>query len=906
MLTFSISLLSFLGWSLNSSLIISVSNKFVPIAPSTALCFFLLSGSLLLRCYRENKLSHLLVSVSASLTLSASLIIFIGFFQRHYRELEHLGFTVPSENGTFPLGYMSPLTAITFVAATLGFLLQIKGTGGKRNFESTASSLGISVIVVGFVVLLGYFHGTPLLYGGTTIPMALPTAVAFIFLGLGLVASTGPRAFPIPLFSGNSIRVRLLRTFLPLVVAFVLLSDILDSLVLRWTANPALTSTLFALISAILIGIIVSRLATSLGDDIEIAHNRIIAAERALIKSQERWQFTFDSMQDAVWLLDKDNRIKNCNKATAAIFGKNSDDILGKPCWEVVHGTGQALPGCPVITMKRTLSREAIEIKLNDRWFSVTADPILDDAREIVGAVHVVSDITKRKEMEHELAAALERLSVTLRSIGDGVITTDMEGRITMLNQVAEELTGWSLNDALERPLSEVFHIINQRTREICENPAEKVLKSGCIVGLANHTALICRDGSERIIADSGAPIREKDGGIIGVVLVFRDITEKEKMEKALQNTQKLEAIGALAAGIAHDFNNLLGGIFGYLDLARDQAERGDCAGAANALIKGISVFERARHLTRQLLTFSTGGTPIRLPLPIPEQVQKTVAFALSGSNITPVFTIEPRVWHCDIDENQIAQVFDNIVINARQAMPLGGRIEISIVNVAAGDAPFPLQQTDCVRVSLRDYGCGISKDHLPRIFDPFFTTKQQGNGLGLAICYSIVHKHDGHIDVESEPGKGTTFHIYLPSSVSSACAGESESVAAHQGVGRILVMDDETFLLDILRVRLVDMGYDCITAEDGEVALKLAREAIEGGAPFCAAILDLTIPGGRGGNDIIGELLELDPSLKVIASSGYSDDPVMSRPADFGFCGCLAKPYRTSDLAMVMHSLRI
>jgi PAS domain S-box-containing protein len=516
----------------------------------------------------------------------------------------------------------------------------------------------------------------------------------------------------------------------------------------------------------------------------------------------------------------------------------------------------------------------------------------------------MLEDITAVKEAERAIADEKERLLVTLRSIGDGVITTDRQGRITLVNKVAEELTGWSLDDALGKPLAEVFHIINEQTRERCESPVEKVLKSGGIVGLANHTALIRRDGTEMIIADSGAPIRDRESRIIGVVLVFRDITEKEKGALILQNAQKLEAVGVLAAGIAHDFNNLLGGIFGYLELAREQAEQGDGGGAAKTLYKGIGVFDRAKNLTQQLLTFSKGGLPLRKTLSLADHVRKSVSFALSGSNISPVFTISPDVRLCDFDENQMAQVFDNIAINARQAMPLGGKIDVTVRNVAPDDAPAPLAKNTYVCVSIRDYGVGITKEHLPRIFDPFFTTKQQGNGLGLATSYSIVKNHDGIIDVESAPGKGATFHIYLPASPGQIVVSEKAIKHVHKGEGRILVMDDEEFVLDVATHLLQSMGYAVTAARDGDEAIALTRQAEESGERFSAAILDLTIPGGKGGREIVSELLKIDPKLKVIASSGYSSDPVMSTPADYGFSTRLAKPYRKDDLARVLEAV--
>ncbi len=633
-------------------------------------------------------------------------------------------------------------------------------------------------------------------------------------------------------------------------------------------------------------------------------------AEAALRESEERFRKIFDESPLGMATSGSDYRFLNANEAFCRTFGYSTHELTALTFKDLTHPDHIAQDTEQI----RKLLAGEIPVYQTDKKY-VRKDRQIIWGRLKVSAMRsrdgrfehfliMLEDITAIKEAEKTIAEEKERLLVTLRSIGDGVITTDRQGRITLVNKVAEKLTGWSFDDALGKPLAEVFHIINELTREQCENPVEKVLKSGSIVGLANHTALIRRDGTEMIIADSGAPIRDRESRIIGVVLVFRDITEKEKNAQALQNAQKLEAVGVLAAGIAHDFNNLLGGIFGYLELAREQAECGDGRGAAKTLYKGIGVFDRAKNLTQQLLTFSKGGLPLRKTLSLADHVRKSVSFALSGSNISPVFTIPPDVWLCDFDENQMAQVFDNIAINARQAMPLGGKIEVTVRNVAPHEAPAPLAKNTYVCVSIRDYGVGITKEHLPRIFDPFFTTKQQGNGLGLATSYSIVKNHDGIIEVESAPGKGATFHIYLPASPGQVAVSEKAIRQVHKGEGRILVMDDEEFVLDVATHVLQSMGYVVTAARDGDEAIALTRQAEESGERFSAAILDLTIPGGKGGREIVSELLKIDPKLKAIASSGYSNDPVMSSPADHGFCARLAKPYRKDDLARVLESV--
>jgi len=504
------------------------------------------------------------------------------------------------------------------------------------------------------------------------------------------------------------------------------------------------------------------------------------------------------------------------------------------------------------------------------------------------------------KLTEEALAAEKERLAVTLRSIGDGVITTDIEGKVTLINKVAEELTGWSHEEAYGRPLDQVFRIVNSKTGERCENPAEKVLRTGCTVNLASHTALIARDGSKRIIDDSGAPICNPDSEIIGTVLVFRDITEQQMLEIHQQRAEKLESVGILAGGIAHDFNNMLTGIVGNISIAKMLAE------GSPKIAERLSVAEkaafRARDLTQQLLTFAKGGSPVIKAASVQEMLTDLSKFALRGSNVRCCFDIARDVWQVNIDAGQISQVIHNLLINADQAMPEGGQIFVKAENsrVTAAEG-LPLQNGNYVHVSIADTGTGISPENLARIFDPYFTTKEKGSGLGLATSYSIVKNHEGCITVDSTLGEGTTFHVYLPASPEMAPQSPHRDGKAIAGSGRILVMDDEEMVREIAGALLGVMGYQVMFAEDGERAIELYAEALEKGRPFQAVIMDLTVPGAMGGKEAIGKLLELDPAVRALVSSGYSTDPVMAEYQQYGFRGMVLKPYVIEDLSRAL-----
>ncbi len=324
------------------------------------------------------------------------------------------------------------------------------------------------------------------------------------------------------------------------------------------------------------------------------------------------------------------------------------------------------------------------------------------------------------------------------------------------MSRSAEELTGWPLSEAQGHPLTEVLPLIHEWTREPVENPVTRVLREGQTVELANHTVLAARHGKELVIADSAAPIRDREGVVRGVVLVFRDMTEKNRLNEALQRAQNLESIGLLAAGIAHDFNNLLAGLFGQVQLAVEKLKDDRSDDARLNLERALGVFDRAKDLTTQLLTFSKGGQPVRTSFDLGTLVRKTALFALSGSNIEVSFQIPPEPLLCVGDENQLAQALDNIIINARQAMKDGGSLRITAESRigAAGRETV---------VAVQDNGPGISPEVLDRIFDPFFSTKATGHGLGLATVQSIVQHHEGRVEVQSSPGKGSTFCLILP-----------------------------------------------------------------------------------------------------------------------------------------------
>jgi PAS domain S-box-containing protein len=405
-------------------------------------------------------------------------------------------------------------------------------------------------------------------------------------------------------------------------------------------------------------------------------------------------------------------------------------------------------------------------------------------------------------------------------------------------------------------------------------------------------------NGSERIVIIEEAAFADMVGNIVGIVGVISDITEMRAAEKERMRVSKLESLGVLAGGIAHDFNNILAMILGNITLAK-------IYGGVNTdklqhlLESAEQAVTRAKDLTRQLLTFSKGGTPVKKIIPIQELLKSATTFTLAGTDIKSEFDIPSDLPSLEVDENQISQVIGNIVLNAKQAMPHGGTVSIRAENITFGNVDGTPKKDHYIKVSISDQGIGIPEEYLDMIFDPYFTTKGQ-SGLGLSICYSIIQKHQGHIGVESTLGIGTTFVIYLPVAQTEQKTGQqTKKGIMMNGNGKILVMDDEEPIRDIVGDMLQYLGYTVDFARDGEEAINLY--SIQA---YDAVILDLTIPGGMGGKEAIKHLRDIDPAIKAIVSSGYSNDPIMSDYTTYGFKGVIVKPYTIHEISNVLRNV--
>ncbi len=527
--------------------------------------------------------------------------------------------------------------------------------------------------------------------------------------------------------------------------------------------------------------------------------------------------------------------------------------------------------------------------------------------------VAMIRDVTERKRFEKEIAAEKENLAVTLRSIGDGVITTDVKGKIIMINNAGEQLTGWSSKEAIGQSLKTVFNVtIDLAAQARAQKSAYRSEAQSILLSLPENATLVSRDGTEHIVEQVASPIRDNKNEVVGVVLVFRDITQRQHDDAERRKAETLEQLGLLAGGIAHDFNNLLTAIIGNISLASLLLPAdGDLATRLNDA-KNASL--RARDLAQQLLTFARGGAPIKQQTAsIGKLIQDTVSFSLRGSHSRSDFHFDQDLWPAEIDSGQISQVVANLVVNADQAMPNGGTVQVTCDNfVYDPETTTPIAELppgDYIRIKIKDQGVGIPDDYLKRIFDPYFTTKAKGNGLGLATTYSIMKNHNGLITVESEVHMGSTFTLYLPAlrHLAAPTVVETQTmpiVPIEAQGGRILIVDDEEAIRALVVFTLEHIGYEVAEAETAMDGVNLYRQRMEEGKRFDAVILDLTLPGGMGGKEALKLLIEIDPTVNAIVSSGYAMDATMSRYQDFGFRGVIAKPYEAAELGRTVNEV--
>ena len=623
---------------------------------------------------------------------------------------------------------------------------------------------------------------------------------------------------------------------------------------------------------------------------------RALDLSRSLAESEARWRATFESAPVGIFTVDEHDRFLLVNRRYCEITGYTLEELQTRTRIDVVHPDDRARDAEVARRVRSgeievgTLERRGLRKDGTVFWGEITLSREPGAPGDRVHMIGVLDDVTARHEAEDKFREIAER------SLAGILIVQD--DRIAYANSVVAEMAQVSAKDFVGRSVDFARERIHPDDLPAVRTAAAS---AGAVVAgtVRPITYRVVIPGGVRKLEQLARPIQHL--GRPAMLIFLLDVTDRDRTEEELRKAQRLESLGLVAGGIAHDFNNLLTAVFGQVEMARGQLAGGSLASAE--LDVALSAVSRARDLTRQLLTFATGGAPERRILDVRRLLEDAARLGLGGSSVRARFEFDPALPTVEADEGQMNQMLNNLLVNARQAIAGPGEIVLGARRRVLGDGEIPgLEAGDFVEISVEDHGHGIAPEVLHKVFDPFFTTRPSGTGLGLATSYSIVRRHGGHIGIDSETGAGTTVTVLLPAARGTLDAPPppAEMAPVTRGL-RALFMDDEPMVLKVGVKHGRRLGLEVETAADGAEAIAKFRRFREEGRPFDVVVLDLTVIGGMGGAQAIERLRAIDPGVVAIACSGYFDASVMSDPEGFGFSGVLAKPYLAADLERVL-----
>jgi len=666
--------------------------------------------------------------------------------------------------------------------------------------------------------------------------------------------------------------------------------------------------------------------------------------EEKLRESEQRLYSIIQGSPIPAFVIGKDRRVLSWNRALEELTGIKAIDVVGtKQHWRAFYReerpcmadllVEQILESIPQWYADKYITSKLIEDayeatdffpELGDsgKWLRFTAAAIRDYRGELVAAIETLEDVTERTQAEEALKDSEQRLHSIIQGSPIPAFVIGKDHKVIYWNKALEELSGVKAEEVIgtkrqwrafyreERPCMADL-LVDDAMELIPQWYFDKYIKSQFLEKAYEATDFFPEMGdSGKWLRFTASTVRDFKGNLVGAMETLEDVTDRRRAEDELIRVKKLESLGIFASGIAHDFNNLLSVMLRNIFAAKlSLAEEEELPQEGLEIAEKVGL--QAKELAHRLITFAKGGEPIRKVGSISQLLRNTTDLSLAGSNVKCMFSLPDDIWPVEMDDVQIRQVIHNLVTNAREAMPKGGVITINAENMdVTANGNLPLKEGRYVRWSLKDRGVGIPKEDLQKIFDPYFTTKPTGTargmGLGLAICYAIINKHDGFITVESEPGVGSTFFVYLPAFPQDASVMKTETGSADAGVRRILVMHNDETVLHATGIVLNFLGYNAECTNNGDEAVNLYKKAVEANKHFAAVIIGLGVSDGKGAEEAIKELLQIDPHVRAILSSGYTDDPVALEFEKFGFKEVVAIPYDMEKMKEVLNRILI
>ena len=632
--------------------------------------------------------------------------------------------------------------------------------------------------------------------------------------------------------------------------------------------------------------------------ELEDKNRQLVQKTEGLSGELDRYRLLIDSASDLIHSVTPEGAFLYTNQAWRDTLGYTEEDIRQLSLMDIVDkkckGKCEQIFNCLMKGNKIDRNTTTFIAKNGDSVFvEGRCSTHFENGRPLfmTGIFRNMSDQTRS---ELALLQSEKRYKDLFENSSDLIQIVHPTGKFLYVNRAWRETFGYNQE---ETAALSIFDLIAADCQGHCQTTFQQIISDPKLHYI--DTVFNTKDGRQ-VIIEGNAICNFENGKPIFTQCIFRDVTEKKKMIEELIKAQKLESLGVLAGGIAHDFNNLLTAILGNISLAKMYAKPQDII--TDYLHKTEKASIRAQGLTKQLLTFSKGGAPIKKVTPLTELIKDSTSFVLRGSKVKCDYHFDQNLWAVEADEGQLSQVAQNLVINASQAMPDGGTITILATNESlALNESSSLPPGNYIKLIFQDHGTGIPPEHLSRIFDPYFSSKSTGTGLGLAISYSIIKSHGGLITVDSELGQGTTFSILLPAILNHVPQPEKQDNLHNIVARKILIMDDDQTVREIAAAMLTFIGCSFEEAGDGIEAISRYIKAQKDSVPFDIVIMDLTIPGGMGGKEAIAALLALDPQARVVVSSGYANDPIMASYKDYGFYGVLPKPFKMDELCKVI-----